>query len=476
MNRAQGMRGGALTRSRGGGQLVVNSADSEPVTHGSAQQEQSSGHIGLVVIGSIVTGLVLAALLVLVVFAGAREYVITGAAMLGFAFGWLMLAVLSRWRTDQPQRWALVPAGFMGLVGAALLLFAPGNAALTTASWVWPPFVLALVAWMGVQLRRHLRGRSRWLLYPVLATFVVGAVGGTYENLALARDSHRYAMPGRLYDVGGYRLHLNCTGSGSPTVVVESGMGEFSPSWSRIMPAVTPTTRICAYDRAGQGWSDDAPSPQDGLQVADDLHTLLGRAGESGPYVLVGHSTGGTYAMIYADRYPRDVAGMVLLDSASPDQFTVLPDYAGFYAIARPLIGLLPSLSRLGVGQILSSSIGLTLPEPAAAQARSFATSPRGMRSQSDEFSTYHDVFQQAQALTSLGDRPLVVVTATEGQQAGWSTAQDRLAALSSNSRHGLAQVTHDALIDDPDGSRISVRAINDVVASVRTSSPLVAQ
>src|SRR5215831_18407903 len=127
-----------------------------------------------------------------------------------------------------------------------------------------------------------------------------------YESVALAHDQRTYVMPGRSYDVGGYRLHLNCTGSGSPTVVLQSGLGEPSPMWSRIAPAVAHTTRVCAYDRAGQGWSDDAPRPQDALQVADDLHTLLGRAGERGPYVLAGHSTGGAYAMTFAARYPRE--------------------------------------------------------------------------------------------------------------------------------------------------------------------------
>ena len=151
-------------------------------------------------------------------------------------------------------------------------------------------------------------------------------------------------------------MHLNCAGTGSPTVVLENGLGETSPIWDRITSAAGRTTRVCAYDRAGQGWSGDAPTPQDGLQIAADLHTLLDRAHESGPYVLVGHSTGGAYALTYAARYPAEVAGMVLLDSASPYQFTALPDYAGSYAASRRLTALLPSLARLGLARVVPSS------------------------------------------------------------------------------------------------------------------------
>jgi pimeloyl-ACP methyl ester carboxylesterase len=429
-----------------------------------------------VVGGSLGAGLLGAIVLTLGVFGGAAEHVISGSALLAFAGGWALLAVLSSRFTSQPQRWARVPAALMAIAGLALLLARPDDRALDAAGWVWPPIVLAFAVWMTVQLRRNLTGRVRWLLYPVVAALIVGPIGGMYETAARAHDQRAYPAPGTLHDVGGHRLHLNCTGSGSPTVVLENGLGGTSPLWTRITADVGRTTRVCAYDRAGQGWSDDAAGPQDGLAVAADLHHLLERAGEAGPYVLVGHSAGGTYVMTYAAQYSDEVAGMVLLDSMSPDQFTALPDFPTEYSMMRRGLGVLPSLARLGVAQVAPSSAFSSLPEPEASQVRAFMTSPRTMRNMRDEQSVYRDVFEQAQALTTLDDKPLVVVTATESldRTAGWSDAQDRLAALSSNSRHHVIEATHEGLVDDAVTYQPSASAITDVVQAVRNDEPLV--
>ena len=185
--------------------------------------------------------------------------------------------------------------------------------------------MLALAAWMFIQTRHSLPRASRWVLTPVIAVLALAALGGTYANITLARDQDSYAAPGKTYDVGGHRLHLDCRGHGGPTVVLFNGLGEISASWARITGPVADTGRVCAYDRAGQGWSDDARHPQDGVAAAKDLHDLLAAAGETGPYVLVGHSTGGTYALNYAARYDDEVAGMVLLDSSSPEQLPGCP-------------------------------------------------------------------------------------------------------------------------------------------------------
>jgi len=201
------------------------------------------------------TGLLAARLLAAAPFIPAEENDLTDAVLCGFAVGWAMLAVLSVRFTDQPQRWAFVPALFMGLGG--LLLVGFGSVVHDMLNWLWPPAVMALVIWVIVRVRRQLRSRSRgWLLYPVCALLALASVRGGYETLREAADARAYPMPGQLIDVGGHRLHLNCTGSGSPTVVLEPGGGEMSSNLGWIAPAVARDTRVCVYDRAGRGWSE----------------------------------------------------------------------------------------------------------------------------------------------------------------------------------------------------------------------------
>lgn len=426
-----------------------------------------------VILGSLLTGLVGALALTLLVFPGAPEHTITGSLLLAFAAGWVMLAVLSTRLTSQPQRWALVPAAVLAATGLALMTFGPDDGVLTTAGWVWPPALFTLALWMIVQLRRGMTGRARWLLYPVIGALVLAAVGGFAETVALQRDAAGMKMPGTSYDVGGHRLHLRCAGAGSPTVVLQSGLGGMSLSWARVAPAVAATTRVCAYDRAGQGWSGDASGPQDGLAVTTDLHALLAAAGEPAPYVLVGHSTGGVYAMTYAARYPAQVAGMVLLDSSTPDQFTALPQYASTYAMMRRGLGLGPTVARLGVGRLVPDRAMSGLPSPEARQYRALAASSRGMHNMRDEFSGLRAAFAQAGALRTLSGKPLAVLTAADEQQPGWSAAQDRLAALSSNSSHQIIDTTHDELIGDQPAADAAALAITDVVRAVRVGGPL---
>ena len=164
-------------------------------------------------------------------------------------------------------------------------------------------------------------------------------------------------MPGRLIDVGGHRLHLHCTGSGSPTVVLEPGAGDFSSAMGWISPAVARDTRVCVYDRAGRGWSEPADSPQDGTQIASDLHTLLQRGNVPGPYVLAGHSFGGLYVLTFAARYPDEVAGMVLVDSTNPASPTqpgeASADDGGSYDVMGRISALGAVSARVGLARLV---------------------------------------------------------------------------------------------------------------------------
>jgi peptidoglycan/LPS O-acetylase OafA/YrhL len=158
------------------------------------------------VFGSLTTGLLAALVLVAAPFVPVDDAAVTGAVLCGFGLGWAMLAVLSARLTDQSQAWAAVLAAFMGLGGLLLLVF--GSSVDPVLSWVWPPALLALVVWMVVQARRHLRSRSRrWLLYPVIGMLTVAAVGGGYETVSAATNASP-ALPGRSIDVGGHSLYL----------------------------------------------------------------------------------------------------------------------------------------------------------------------------------------------------------------------------------------------------------------------------
>jgi len=132
-------------------------------------------------------------------------------------------------------------------------------------------------------------------------------------GLALSGAARQPA--GSLVDLGGYKLHLHCTGEGRPAVILESGMGDSSAVWSLIQPELSRTTRVCSYDRAGTGWSDSGPLPRTMKQEVAELRELLIKAKENGPIVLVGHSYGGLLTRLYAAAYPGEVAGIVLVDS-----------------------------------------------------------------------------------------------------------------------------------------------------------------
>jgi len=428
----------------------------------------------LIVALSMAAGLIVAVVLVAMPFIpAAREDVLTGVVLLAFALGWALLAVLSTRFSDQPQRWAAAPAMFMAVAG---LISLSGSAAVQAGfSWVWPPVLFGLVVWMFLRVRRQLRSRiGRWLLYPVLAVLMIAAVGGGYQTVRESLDAKAYPPPGQLIDVGGHRLHLHCTGSGSPTVVLEPGGGAASSDLGWITPAVARDTRVCVYDRAGRGWSDATDGPQDGAHIAADLHTLLQRAQVPGPYVLAGHSFGGLYVQSFAAQFPDQVAGMVLLDSTAPRPGPAEPANTGPYNLVGRVAALSAASAHLGAGRLLNPFSYATLPPRSRDEARANSSTASSLASFVEEYGVANTSMQQASALTSLHGKPLIVLTADEGiNDDQWQSKQDRMAALSTNSLHRHANATHDSLLDDEADAAVASKAIHDVVVAVRTSRPL---
>jgi pimeloyl-ACP methyl ester carboxylesterase len=413
----------------------------------------------LTILGGLASGALLAVAFLLGPASRGSEPLVTGSVLFAFGLGWGLIAWMTSRFSAQPQTWAAVPALFLGSVGLVLIMFQPGPGVMDLLSWIWPPALAILAIWMAVQVRHHLHGRGRWLVAPVIGTLLVFAAGGAVATVTVASRPVAAASSGEMVDVGGHHLYLECTGSGSPTVILQAGLGEASSSWARIAPDVATSTRVCAYDRAGHGRSDEA-GPQDGIALAADLHTLLARAAVTGPYILVGHSSGGAYVRVFAERYPDEVAGMVLLDSQPAEAFSALQDYPDFYENYRRVGILSPSLARVG---LLGPMLGLT-----AAQS-----TPAAARAGRDEILALPAALEQAQALMSLGDRPLVVVSAGSGQQTGWLEAQGQLPQLSTNSTHRIFDAaTHTSLISGAD-AQASTQAILDVLTAIEDGTAL---
>jgi pimeloyl-ACP methyl ester carboxylesterase len=424
----------------------------------SVSSSASAGSPVPAIAGSLAVGALLAVVLLLGPASGGSEPLVTGSVLLAFGLGWGLMAVLTTRFSAQPQTWMAAPAVFLGLVGLGLIVFQPSPVVMDLLSWVWPPALAILALWMVVQGRRQLRGRGRWFVVPVIASLLVFSVGGAIAAVSAANGLGASAPTGQMIDVGGRRLYIECTGTGSPVVVLQSGLGESSSYWGRIAPAVAASTTVCAYDRAGHGRSDAAAAPQDGTALATDLHTLLERAGVPGPYVLVGHSSGGPYVRVFAARYPDLVAGMVLLDAQPADAFAALPDYPTTYPILRTVYSLSQPLARVG---LLGPILGLPADQ----------STPVAARAARDEIVALPAALEQALALSSLGARPLIVVTAGSGQQAGWLDAQERLPGLSMNSsQRVLPTATHTSIITGVDANTSS-QAVLDVVSSIRTGT-----
>lgn len=277
-------------------------------------------------------------------------------------------------------------------------------------------------------------------------------------------------LPGRLVDLGEYRLHLDCRGQARPAVVIDAGGGAWSIFFRHIQRALVESgVRVCTYDRAGLGWSDPAIGPRTSRDMATDLHELLETAGELPPYVLVGHSLGGLNVRFFTARYPEDVAGLVLAEAAHENQWERLPNEA-WEAVARAIPRLEQAAQAARAGAIPPSSIDASsfavhLPELSATYVQAMTTAKpyEGLVAELQGVEESHS--QVAEVAGPLGDLPLAVVSAgnsfaafegsgipIEEANRVWADLQKELASLSSQSRQIVsAEAEHGIQFSDPE-------------------------
>jgi pimeloyl-ACP methyl ester carboxylesterase len=163
------------------------------------------------------------------------------------------------------------------------------------------------------------------LLTALLACGCAAVLGAAYNALSMRYYRSIAGVPGKLVTVGGYRMHLFCTGHGAPAIILDAGLGDDSLTWAKVQPELSQHTTVCSYDRAGFGWSEPQPGRRDANSIADQLHGLLHLAHVPPPYILMGHSIAGLYVRAYANRYSSDLAGLILVDGATPLQDDKIP-------------------------------------------------------------------------------------------------------------------------------------------------------
>lgn len=331
------------------------------------------------------------------------------------------------------------------------------------------------------------RWAGRLAIGTAATTLLLALAGAAYQAIACARDARRFPPPGKLVDVGGYRLHINTCGEGSPAVILDAGWSHCSLHWCLVQPEVARFTRVCSYDRAGVGWSDEGPTPRTSMQIVHELHTLLKNAGIPSPYVFVGHSFGGYNVRLFAHEYPQEVAGLVLVDTIHEDQWVRMPD--SMIRQDKRLMSLLAAglpLCRFGIPRLFFIPSDPKLPLDLQPLDRALKSRPGYLKTICDEAVAMEESAAQVAANASLPEVPLVVLTAgelshdpplgTSGPdfelwKSLWYELQADLATRCPDSVHTVVpNSTHVIHLDQP---AAVVDAIRKVVMTARDHKPL---
>ena len=313
----------------------------------------------------------------------------------------------------------------------------------------------------------------RWRSAALLAAAAMGSAAAVQQVLTV-RDRHRYPAPGLLVHVDGRQIHLQVRGADSagPTVVLEAGMGSFSPNWYWVQEELAPVVRSVSYDRAGLGWSRRSRRPRDAQTIAMELRDALREAAIEPPYLLAGHSFGGLPVRAFADLYPELTAGLVLVDASHPDQWVrwPTPHADRMLEVSQRIFGW---LGWLGVLRALNLSRGITagLPARQAAELRAGAALPGFAATEAAQIRSWSVSREQLNAAGPLGDLPLAVLTVSEQPVGGelLTALQRELAELTKDASFEVVQgASHESLIANREHARVVAKTIEAVVQAAR--------
>ncbi len=322
-----------------------------------------------------------------------------------------------------------------------------------------------------MRVRRFLFKLLKFSLALIVAVLLLSSLYGAYAN---HRDAERFPAPGKMVAVDNHQIHVNCVGTGAPTVVLESALAGPSLLWQPVQTKVAEFTRVCSYDRDGVGWSSESGEARTAARFTADLHQALAGAGEKGPFVMVGHSIGGMLALNYARQYPEDIAGMVLLDSTHPDQFSEGSEQWKDHKQALPFFRAAPVLARLGLLRFALWMTDRLKPLPLPQQTRenyiALAATPKAANAIKSEANALFDICHDSAVFPKLGDKPVLVLSAAKTLEEGFPPRfHEEMAKLSTHGVHRVVpEATHSGMVLKPGPLQASVDGIREVVMQVR--------
>ncbi|MGC1784819.1 MAG: alpha/beta hydrolase [Acidobacteriaceae bacterium] len=340
-------------------------------------------------------------------------------------------------------------------------------------------------------LRNERYGKWRRIGERVVLTgvsvFVLAVFASTAFN-AIATEYYwaKHPVPGRIYVVDGHKMHLYCTGAGSPTIILDAGLGNDWTIWGKVQPELSKTTRVCSYDRAGFGWSDATAGPQDANHIADQLHGLLEQAGITGPIVLMGHSISGIYIRTYTSRYPRNVAGLVFVDGSTPLQEDHFPADLQAYMNKTEALAFFAGRVMIPLGALRDTrQCSETQPgfPPAAGKMLAEDTCNLSISAAKEEMDNFRKSGEETVHTGPYGDLPILIFSQDPNRPATqispqfakelaviWNEMQEDLKHLSTRSRRIIARgSSHYVQVDRAD---LINREVPIFIQQIRGAAP----